>query len=55
MCREGVKQGRLLVMASGADLPVIDLRRVDPDLCAALIDNQVRVAHGKARERGDRR
>lgn len=42
LCRQGLKEGRLRVMASGNDLPVIDLRRVDPYLCAALLENQVR-------------
>jgi hypothetical protein len=44
-----MKQGRLVVMASGNDLPVIDLRRIDPDLCKALIDSQVRPGIARVR------
>ncbi len=32
-CRVALKEGRLRVMSSGNDLPVIDLRNVDVKLC----------------------
>ena len=41
--------GRLRVIASGSDLPVIDLRRISPELAAAAADADLVVLEGMGR------
>ena len=47
--RDALADGRLRVIASGSDLPVIDLRKLSPALCDAVADAQLVILEGMGR------
>ena len=47
--RDAVADGRLRVIASGSDLPVIDLSRLSPVLCEAVKDAELVILEGMGR------